>query len=245
MAMHNPVGRANYQPNSWGEGPRETPKGFRSFPEPVEGDKQRIRPESFADHYSQARLFYVSQTPTEQTHIANALSFELAKVERPDIRARVVSHLRNIHDDLAKTVANKLGLASLPKPADAAVRASPGSEALPDLEHSQAWSETLRRPQARHLLSDGVEFETLGIALQKAIEKAGGTIEVVAPRIGGITADDGTLIEAKQAIEGGPSVLYDAVAILVSPEGAKELAANPGRAAIRCRCFRPLQVHRA
>lgn len=49
----------------------------------------------------------------------------------------------------------------------------------------------------------------------------------MAPRIGGITADNGTLIEAKQAIEGGPSVLYDAVAILVSPEGAKELAAIP------------------
>src|SRR5690606_3977851 len=75
MARHHPVGPANDQPNAWGEGPRESPqKGFRSFAEVEEGAKLRIRPESFADHYSQARLFYISQTPTEQAHIAAALT---------------------------------------------------------------------------------------------------------------------------------------------------------------------------
>src|SRR6202012_3211170 len=122
MAMHNPKGRANYEPNSWGAegGPRENPKqGFTSFAEEIEGPKQRTRPESFADHYSQALQFYASQTEVEQTHIANALVFELSKVEREDIRARMVGHLRNIDPDLAATVADGLGLA-LPPPAKAA-----------------------------------------------------------------------------------------------------------------------------
>ncbi|RZI56642.1 MAG: catalase, partial [Zymomonas sp.] len=84
MAMRNPVGRVNYEPNSWGPtqgGPREDPvRGFRSFEEEADGPKQRTRSESFADHYSQARQFFVSQTPIEQKHIGDALVFELSKV---------------------------------------------------------------------------------------------------------------------------------------------------------------------
>ena len=77
------TGRANYQPNSWGEGPRESPEiGYRHFPSAEAGEKVRIRPERFADHYSQARQFYVSQTEVEQAHVAAALTFELSKVER-------------------------------------------------------------------------------------------------------------------------------------------------------------------
>ncbi len=114
MAMHNPKGRVNYEPNSWGGalgGPRECHKtGFESFPAHEEGDKLRIRSESFADHYSQARQFYISQTPSEQGHIADALIFELSKVESPAIRMRVVSHLPNIDGELAKKVAQGLGL---------------------------------------------------------------------------------------------------------------------------------------
>lgn len=81
MAMVNPKGRANYEPNSWGEagGPRETPSGFDSAPAAVEGTKQRVRSPTFADHYSQARQFYISQTEVEQRHIASALTFELSK----------------------------------------------------------------------------------------------------------------------------------------------------------------------
>src|SRR5436190_11597313 len=97
MAMRNPVGRANYQPNSFGEGPRESPeRGFRSFADGEEGQKMRLRPESFSDHYSQAGQFFNSQTPVEQEHIAAALTFELSKVKTPVIRERMVSHLLNI-----------------------------------------------------------------------------------------------------------------------------------------------------
>jgi catalase len=133
-AMRNPVGRANYQPNSWGQDTREHPqKGFRSFAATVEGQKVRLRAESFAEHYSQARQFFVSQTVTEQTHIAMALTFELSKVETPVIRERMVSHLRNIDEGLAATVAEKLGLRQMPRRADAAVEPRndlPSSDAL-------------------------------------------------------------------------------------------------------------------
>ncbi len=74
MAMRNPKGRVNYEPNTWSDGgPRENPKrGFRTFQEQAEGPKVRLRPESFADHYSQARQFFISQTPIEQKHIGDA-----------------------------------------------------------------------------------------------------------------------------------------------------------------------------
>ncbi len=94
MQMQVPKGRVNYEPNSLAPaGPRETPtRGFASFPAKKTGNKLRVRPESFADHYSQARLFFASQTPPEQDHIVAALLFELSKVQTPAIRERVVSH---------------------------------------------------------------------------------------------------------------------------------------------------------
>ena len=129
MASSNPSGRVNYEPNSWSgaeSGPREDPqKGFRSYPGEAEGRKQRIRPESFADHYSQARQFYLSQTGIEQGHIAAALIFELSKVKETAIRSRLVSHLLNIDEGLAHAVASGLRLRELPE----ARRMRPGQRA--------------------------------------------------------------------------------------------------------------------
>jgi len=225
MAMRNPAGRVNYEPNSWGGrgGPRENPeRGFRSFAEPVEGPKQRLRPESFADHYSQARQFFVSQTPVEQKHIADALVFELSKCERPDIRSRVVSHLLNIHPQLAGTVADGLGLA----PPPAAKAAQPTRQ---DLPASDALSILKRAPNSFEgrklgvLVTDGADAK-LFAALAAAVQKAGAVLEVVAPKIAGVTLSDGSALPAKQKIDGGPSVLYDAVAVLASEAGALLLA---------------------
>ncbi len=118
MNFRNPKGRINYEPNSFGVGPRENhDKGFESVATEAEGKKVRERPETFSDHYSQARQFYISQTDVEQDHIANALIFELSKVESVDIRSRMVAHLLNIDEDLAKEVAEGLGLLEMPKAA--------------------------------------------------------------------------------------------------------------------------------
>jgi catalase len=223
MAMRNPVGRANYQPNSWGMGPRENPqKGFRSFAEAEEGQKVRLRPESFADHYSQARQFFISQTVTEQKHIAMALTFELSKVETPVIRERVVSHLLNIDEGLGETVAEKLGIRKLPKKADAAVEPRddlPASDALSIVKNGP---ESFKGRKVGVLVSDGCDG-SLVKKLEAALKKEGAMMEIVAPKVGGVEAADGSLIEGKQMIDGGPSVLYDAVALIVSPEGAEQL----------------------
>ena len=102
-------------------GPREDPAGVPELPQHEEsGAKRGLRPESFADHYSQARQFYISQTEIEQEHIADALTFELSKCESPEIRTRMVAGLRNVDEGLARAVADGLGLARLPKAATTA-----------------------------------------------------------------------------------------------------------------------------
>ncbi|CAA2142467.1 Catalase C [Hyphomicrobium sp. ghe19] len=223
MAMHNPKGRANYEPNSWGDegGPRETPSlGFRCFAEPVDGPKQRLRPESFADHYSQARMFYRSQTVPEQKHIADAVVFELSKVEHPHIRERMVAHLLTIDKALGRKVGEGLGL-DLPDPA------VPAKKPI-DAGTSEALSIVARGPgtfagrKLGILATSGADAKTFK-ALVSAVEKAGGVCELVAPKIAGITLSDGTEFAAKQKIDGGPSVLFDAVAILTSEDGIEPL----------------------
>src|SRR5680860_1419601 len=225
MAMRNPTGRANYEPNSWGEagGPRESPdKGFRSYPAQDDGPKLRVRAELFADHYSQARQFFVSQAPIERKHIADALVFELSKVETPAIRSRVVSHLRNIHRSLAEAVATGLGL-SMP---DAAQGARPTREDLaesPKLSIVKNGPASFKGRKVGILMTDGADAE-LFAALTAALEQEGAMFEVIAPTVGGVQDSQGNHIEAQQKVDGGPSVLYDAVALLPSRDGAGKLA---------------------
>jgi catalase len=226
MAMRNPLGRANYQPNSFGEGPRESPQsGFRSFAEGEEGQKVRLRPESFADHYSQASQFFDSQTATEQRHIAMALTFELSKVETPAIRERMISHLLNINEGLATMVADKLGITDLPKAADVAVAPRRDLEPSPALSIIENGPDSFEGRKVGVLMSNGVSAALLK-ALQSAIEQEGAAMEVIALKVGGVLADDGTKIIAKHMIDGGPSVLFDAVALLLTEEGAELMTAE-------------------
>ncbi|MEI4488793.1 catalase [Frigidibacter sp. MR17.14] len=226
MAMMNPRGRANYEPNSYGLGPREDPaRGFTSFEAEEAGAKRRTRAESFADHYSQARQFYLSQTPIEQAHIADALVFELSKVENPAIRARVVAHLPNIDADLAQTVADGLGMDAVPA---AAAPAKP----LIETETSKALSILANPPRSFKgrkigaLLTDGIDARVFD-ELVTAATAAGAEVEVIAKAVGGITTSRGRKIAAQQKIDGAPSVLYDAIAVLASEDGAEMLADLP------------------
>ena len=230
MAMRNPVGRANYQPNSWGQGPREDPvRGFRSFREDIDAPKVRLRAESFSDHYSQARQFYISQTAPEQKHIGMALTFELSKCQNPLIRERMVSHLLNIDEELGAAVCDKLGIGKLPAPANAAVaprRDLPSSPALSIIQNGPA---SFAGRKVGVLVGDGSDASMLK-TLQAALEKEGAILEVIAPKVGGVKAKDGSLIPAHHMIDGGPSVLFDAVVLLLSEEGAEALT---GEAAAR------------
>ena len=230
MAFTNPVGRVNYEPNSWSgpeSGPREDPVGgFHTFGEEVTGSKQRVRSERFADHYSQARQFLVSQTPVERDHIVAAFVFELSKCEQPGIRARMVANLRNVDEDFAADVAAGLRLEPLP-PAS-----TPARPPITDLPPSPALSIIANGPASFAgrkigvLVTDGTDRAALD-ALRKAATAEGALTELVAPEIGGVVLSDGELLPAHQRVDGGPSVLYDAVAILASAEGAARLAKDP------------------
>jgi len=223
MNMRNPKGRANYEPNSWG-GPRESPTtGYRHFPAEATGPRVQARSATFADHYSQARQFFISQTKIEQKHIGDALVFELSKCERIDIRERMVAHLRNIDETLATVVADGLGLPKMPPPAPAAM------QPRTDLPPSPALSIVARGPDSFAgrklgiLTSDGASAKLVK-ALVDEVKSIGAVYEIITPKTAGATLDDGTMVEAKQKIDGGPSVLYDAVALVLSAEGAAMLS---------------------
>ncbi|MCU4183341.1 catalase [Acidiferrimicrobium sp. IK] len=228
MATANPRGRANYEPNSWPPeqgGPREDPQhGYTSYPAVEEGEKRRVRSERFADHYSQARQFWVSQAPIEQRHIVDAFVFELSKCDRPDIRERIVSVLRNVDESLAAQVGDGLGLAAMPAPAVTA------RQPITDLPPSPALSIVGNGPSdfaGRKLgvmVTDGSDAGILS-AIQDACDAQGVTVELVAPHITGVTLSDGNLVAADQKVDGGPSVLYDAVVLLGASDALSELPA--------------------
>jgi catalase len=217
------TGRVAYEPNSLGkESPRENPKlGYETFPEPVEGEKLRRRAETFADHYSQARLFWRSQTKVEQDHIVAAFTFELGKVDTPEIRERMVSHLRQVDEDLAKGVADGLALPELPKPfeTDHPAHDVPGSPALSIVGKAP---KSVVGKKIGCLVTEGADGELLA-SLREAAEAEGATLEVIAPRRGGVRAAGGALVEADQALAGAPSVLFDCVAVIGSDQGIAAL----------------------
>lgn len=224
-----PRGRANYEPNSLAEageegGPRECPEtGFTTFPANNERnapeEKLRIRPDSFADHYSQPRLFYRSQTDNEQAHIASAFVFELSKVQLPHVRKRVLSQLRNVDETLAKRIADGLAI-TLPEKAKAA------KEPV-DLGHSDKLSIQKQAKGDMAGRTIGILFaqgsDLTGIEqLKNVITKAGGTPYLVAPKVGGIPVAHGVL-KADGQLAGSPSVLFDAVATVLTPDAAEQL----------------------
>ncbi|PXX47736.1 catalase [Undibacterium pigrum] len=224
MQMARPVGRVAYEPNSLAkDAPREQPAtGFTSMAEPVAGDKGRIRPESFADHYSQARQFYVSQNETEQAHIVAALVFELSKVEHPHIPLAMVAHLLHINEELAQRVADGLGIKDLPAaPAiSAEIQDLPASPALGLIDKMK---DSLAGRVLGILIADGTDAKVLE-KFKAAVTAADAKYKIIAPRINGVYLSDGKEAKVDGQLAGSPSVIFDAVALVLSSESAKKLA---------------------
>ncbi len=220
------TGRANYEPNSLAKagepgGPRESPaRGFQSFAEPMNDVKQRLRAESFADHYSQARQFFRSVHKVEQDHMVSGLVFELSKVQLEHVRLRMLANLRNVDDSLASRVADGLGMA-LPD-------ASPAAAPTKDLKPSPAvriigrMKDTLAGRSIGVLIDDGSDAKSLS-ALLGAIKAEGARAIVIAPKVGGAKLSDGTHRKADAQLAGCPSVLVDAIALVLSKESAEAL----------------------
>jgi catalase len=230
MQTNVPKGRANYEPNSLaahGEegGPRECPMtGFKTVEGRTDqdeaGGKLRIRAELFADHYSHARLFWKSQTDSERAHIASSFVFELSKVGLEQVPPRMVANLRNVDEELAKRVAAGLGI-DLPKKAKAArepIDIAP-SDALSIQKNMKA---TLEGRAVGILIADGSDRDEV-TRLRQAIEKAGAKAVIVAPKVGGAKLSDRQLMKADGQLLGSPSQIFDAVAIILSEEGADRL----------------------
>ena len=225
MQTQVPKGRVAYEPsNLEPNSPRASiAQGYKHFAQvPNDGVKGRVRPESFADHYSQARMFYRSQSAQEQAHMASALVFELSKVETPHVRSAVVSHLLVIDEDLGQRVAQGLALSPLPAPAQPAVPVqdlalSPATRIIDRMKP------TLEGRCVAILVDDGSNAKTVA-ALRKAIEAEKATVKIIAPKIGGATLSDGKHVPADGRLEGSPSALFDAVASVLPLEVGEQLA---------------------
>ena len=221
-------GRVAYEPNSLGGGcPFQAgAKGFVSFPEPMETGAHKVRgkAERFADHYTQATLFWKSQTPVEQTHIVNAFRFELSKVQTPAIRERMVSGLMNVAPELAEAVASGLGITEMPAPMPTVLQ----KKVRPEVTESPSLS-LFARPgdgsiRTRHvaiLVADGVKAAPL-TALASRLAADGAVPRFIGPKLGSVSAADGDGIQVDMPISAAPSVLFDAV---VLPDGADAVAA--------------------
>ena len=226
MQMAVPRGRANYEPNSLAEagedgGPREDPVGgFRSFQAPVEQAKVRLRAETFADHFSQARMFFRSQTEIEQAHLVGALVFELSKVTLEHVRLRVLANLRNVDETLASRVADGLGMAL---PAASAPASKPfDMEESPALRIVGKYPDTLKGRLIGILVTDGADGAVVA-SVRTSSEAAGAQVQIIAPKIGGVTLRDGSKLKADRQLQGAPSVLFDAVALVLSDAGCELL----------------------
>jgi catalase len=233
------VGQASYEPNSLNDAwPKETDPadrdgGFESYPEPMEGTKIRVRSESFADHFSQAALFYQSMSDVEKEHIAAAYQFELGKVTRPEIRARVVNEiLANFDAGLAATVAEGLGLPKPGKGARAAGKQTP-SPALSLLNRVKPGIKTRKIALLAAPGSDGASIKRA----QAAFKAEGATALLVAPTLAAI---DGMNPDA--TIAGMPSIMFDGVVVCGGEKGAKVLAESGDARHFVLEAFRHLKA---
>lgn len=230
-------GQSSYDPNTTGSGcpfqAKFTEGGFTSYNERIDARKVRARSRSFFDHYSQATLFFNSQSEAEQRHIINALRFELAKVEAPAIRERVVSQLVHVSKSLATEVAKGLGM-ELPKdpeflnqsiPADGDPKKFQSVKTKSSLERSEALSmantikNTIRSRKVAVLAANGVDDAALS-NMKAGLEAQGAQAKIIAPTPGFIKSTGGNEIMVDHSILTVGSVLFDAVYV---PGGQKSI----------------------
>ena len=225
MQMFPQKGRVSYSPSSLeADSPRQDPhKGFTSFKDRIEGDKLRVRSESFADHFSQALQFFNSQTEPEQNHIISAFIFELSKVDTKAVRERMLGQLANVDLTIAQRVADGLGMTGPIKAVSTTVQVRTDLPPSPTLSIIKKMIPGLKTKLIGCLIADGTDAAEV-LALETAAAAEGASVKVVAPKIGGATTADGSVLEADFQLAGGPSVLFDAVYVALSAESASLLS---------------------
>ena len=235
-------GKSSYNPNTVGGGcPFQAGKmdgGFTSYAERIDAHKIRERSQSFFDHFSQAKLFFNSQSEPEKNHIVDALRFELGKVEMPEIRERMLVLLNQVDEGLAAQVAYTLGMSipatpeilnhSIPADADPQSyqpRIIEGSlKVSPALSMANTIKNSIRTRKIAFLAADGVDANELN-TVKNALMNEGAMVEIIAPRLGTINATDGSEIAVDKSLMTVSSVLYDAVYV---PGGTNSVATIEG-----------------
>jgi catalase len=222
-------GRVNYEPNSLGGGcPFQAGSGgFMSVREAMGESKVRGKPEKFADHFSQATLFYHSQSPVEQRHIIGAFRFELSRCTVAAVRERVVSLLRNVDETLAEAVAGGLGI-ELPASQPPLVRFAGEGESRTSAALSlfaRPGDGALRGRRVALIAVDGVDAEVVR-ATQSALVHTGIAPRVISLRLGQLAGANGELIEVETTLEAMPSVLWDAAVLFGKRLGSEQALGN-------------------
>ncbi|WP_185204533.1 catalase [Chryseobacterium sp. C3] len=232
-------GKVSYEPNSIGGGcpfqAMMSEGGFTSHQERVSGTKIRARSESFVDHYSQAKLFYNSQSDYEKTHLQNALIFELSKVTVPEIRERVVGQLNFIDKSLAQNVASKVGVEvkelefpnqSLPADSNPADLQSEEREAHTRASEALSMANTVKNTiQGRKIgfiVASGADFGIIN-DLKNKLEDQNAVVEIITPSLAPVKTDKGDALTPKHSLTSTASVCFDALFIGAGEEAAKEL----------------------
>jgi catalase len=234
-------GKTSYEPNTIGGGcPFQAGMrdgGFSSYPERISGEKIRARSKSFVDHYSQARLFYNSQSGPEQKHLQNALVFELSKLTIPAISARVLGQLNFIDTKLAKIVADKLGVAipeleqpnqSIPADADPATLQSKAkatkTKKSSALSMSGTVKDTILSRQIGCIIGPGADADALQV-LKDMMEQNGAVLHFIGPTMAPVKLSDGTEINPRHCLSNTASVCFDALYIGSGADATKALSA--------------------
>ncbi|WP_288444583.1 catalase [uncultured Chryseobacterium sp.] len=232
-------GKSSYEPNSIGGGcpfqAMMSEGGFTSQQERVSGVKIRERSKSFVDHYSQAKLFYNSQSAPEKTHLQNALIFELSKVTRPEIRERLVGQLAYIDTDLAWKVAEKLGVEvkklewpNQSLPADSNIIELQSEEREPHTQFSDALSmmntvkNTIKSRKIGFILANGADGGAVN-DLKTKLEAEGARVELIATSVAPVKLNDGSELTPKHSLTSTASVCFDALTICPGEDSVKEL----------------------
>jgi catalase len=226
-------GQVAYEPHSLNDGKEFRidggSGGFQSYPEELGSPKIRRRSPTFDDHFTQARLFFNSQSVCEKDHIVAAFRFELSKVDQPAIRQRMVDNLAHVDEKLARRVAEPLGI----NPPDARAAAGRAGyrehrmklpiEESPALRMVDTGDGSIKTRKVAILAADGIDSASLK-PIREAIEQAGAQCKVVAARLGTVTSASRRQLEVDATFANMPSVMFDAVLVPAGAQGAEALA---------------------
>lgn len=241
MQQRIPDVEALYHPNTvaGGQPPlASAAEGFAHYRSPVEGRKSRERSPTFADHFSQARLFLKSQSAPERLHLVEACIFELGKVRRPEIRERVVAHFASIDDDFAKEIAKEIGVAA---PVSASSKSGAAKGRKVSAEEPKSMLE--KSPSLSILNSPGPSIATRKVALlvaagvrgqdiariSAALEREGAVVDIVGPSLEPLATEEGDTVVPLKSLLTTHSVFYDAVVV---PGGARSIEVLKNKCAV-------------